>query len=205
LQIGFFGQGEGPHLDIAHHLIASAKEVMPDVDIYQLTDDKTPILEGARAVRLGGDMPMGVRRMELCASLPGEWVFCDTDIVFKKDVRGVFRKPFDIALASREGTIWAGSEYAKVMPFNTGVIFSKNPKFFQMLLPNLKAMTPAMQEWGGEQFMVNELVRHQDSPFSVEILPSSYNFTPATREEDVSHASILHYKGPRKAWITTHP
>lgn len=205
MQIGFFTQGEGPHTDIARHLIDSAKKHMPDVTVHQMTDEKTPVLPGAKAIRLPGKMPMGVRRIAICASLPGNWIFCDTDVLFRRDVRDVFDKPFDLALASREGTLWAGTDYAKQMPYNTGVVFSKNPECWQAVLDNLLKMAPNSQEWGGEQYLIGKLAQGgEGNPFSIEILPSSYNFTPATKEEDVSHAAILHLKGKRKAWTTTY-
>lgn len=203
VQLGFYAQGEGPHLQIAKYLIESAQKVMPDVPIFQLTDDKTPEIEGAKAVRIGGEMPMGVRRLTHYAALGGDWLFVDTDVLFKRDVRDVFdSKAFDVAIAEREGTYMAGTKYAERNPYNFGVVFSRNQDFWRMLLPHLKQMDPAAQEWGGEQLLTCELIHMQDSPFSVRILPSSYNFTPYRETDDVADKHILHLKGPRKSWIT---
>ncbi len=202
MRIGFFVTGEGPHLEIAKHLISSAHKVMPDVPIFQLTDTETPILRGAEGIRVGGEMPMGVRRLTHYTRLNGDWLFLDTDVLFKRDVRSVFDKPFDVAVVSREGTYMHGTEYAKAMPYNFGVMFSRSPKFWQVVLKGLQTLPPQMREWEGEQMVTCALAQRPD--FKVEVLPSAYNFTPGRREDDVSHVSILHLKGPRKAWITTY-
>jgi len=199
--IGFFAQGEGPHLAIAKHLIDSAKQVMPKVDVWHLTDGKTPAM--GRCIRIVEPMPMGIRRLEHYARLTGDWCFVDSDVVFRKDVRDVFDKPFDVALASREGTIWADGEYARVNPYNFGVVFSRCPRFWQTVIKGVESLPGGMHDWGGEQFVTCELAKRRD--FKVEILPSSYNFTPAKREDSLEHVHIAHYKGPRKAWITMPP
>lgn len=202
MRLGFYAQGQGPHLDIAKHLIASARKVMPNVDLVQLTDDKTPRLEGVKAIRIAGEMPMGVRRVSHYATLEGEWVFLDTDVIFRKSVEDVFKKAFDVAVVSREGTYMHGSDYAKAMPYNFGVVFSRSPRYWRTVLSGLRTLPKELQEWGGEQLVTCELARRKD--FNVEVLPSGYNFTPEKREDDVSGAAILHLKGPRKAWITTY-
>jgi hypothetical protein len=199
VRIGFFTQGQGPHTDIAKHLIASARKHMPHVDLVQLTDESTPRLEGVKAIRIAGEMPMGVRRLSHYATLEGEWVFLDTDVIFRKDVREVFEKPFDVAVVSREGTYMDGTEYAKVMPYNFGVVFSRSPRFWRMVLTGVRTLPKQLQEWGGEQLVTCELAKRKD--FHVEVLPSAYNFTPEKRDEDVSHAAIIHGKGGRKVWL----
>jgi hypothetical protein len=195
VQIGFFVESKG--LDFAKLLIESAKKVMPDVPIFQLTNGECEAV--AEPIRIPGSMPMGVRRLTHYSRLEGDWVFVDTDVLFLKDVRHVFDKPFDIALASRKGTLWEGSEYAKKMPHNFGVVFSRSPKFWRIALEYLKRLPPKLQEWEGEQFVTGQMAEHPG--FSVEILPSSYNFTPAEKTDDMTHVHVAHYKGPRKSWI----
>lgn len=202
MRIGFFAQGEGPHLHIAKHLIESARRLMPEVELYLLTDGQTSI-EGVEAIRIAEDMPMGVRRVQHYATLEGDWVFLDTDVVFKRDVRHVFQQAFDVAIASREGTYMHGTKYAEIMPYNFGVVFSRCPKFWETLLRHLKTLPPEFQEWGGEQRLMCEMVRTKGCPFDVRILSSAYNFTPHKEHDDMSHVFVAHYKGPRKAWITT--
>lgn len=198
MNIGFYVEDE-EYFDMARMLVRSAKEHMPDVPIYQLTREK--VRAPCEAIRIPGDMPMGVRRLKHYASLEGNWLFLDVDVLFQRDVRHVFDLPFDVAFASREGTFLENHDYAKVMPYNFGVVFSKNPAYWQMLIPHLLELSPELQEWGGEQYLAGQLANQALSCFSVEILPSAYNFTPVRRDDDFRHAAIVHYKGKRKAWI----
>lgn len=196
MRVGFFLESAG--FDMAKYLIASVNKVMPGVPVVQLTNGDAKVVDGAQVLRIPGPMPMGVRRITHYTQLEGDWCLVDSDVVFREDVRHVFDKPFDVALASREGTIWAGSEYAKVFPYNFGVVFSRNPKFWQTALRGLKSLPPKMQEWEGEQFVTGQLALRKD--FDVHILPCAYNYTPATKDEDLSNVKVLHLKGPRKAW-----
>lgn len=199
MRIGFFVQGED-HLQYARLLLASAHRAMPGTEVLQLTNGSCP--EITRAIRIPGEMPMGVRRLKHYANLEGDWLFLDTDILIKKDVGHVFDKPFDIALASRDGTAWAGTEYAKVMPYNFGVVFSRNREFWKQALAALQCAPKQLQEWEGEQRITCEMATHKRSPFGVEILSSDYNYTPKIREENLEGRFILHLKGPRKAWMS---
>lgn len=184
----------------ARTLIASAKAVMPDVEIFQLTDGACP--QVAKVIRIAGDMPMGVRRMKHYANLEGDWLFLDTDILIRKDVRPVFDKPFDVAVASRVGTYMEGSDYAKEMPFNFGVVFSRSALFWRSALSLLQALPKRYQEWEGEQRVMCAMAKDKRLPFKTEILSSAYNYTPSKKDEDLSDKFILHLKGPRKAWIS---
>jgi hypothetical protein len=199
VRVGYFAQGEGPHLETAQYLIASCRRVMPDVEIHQLTDGETPVPEGVIAQRIPGKVPMGVRRIKHYSQPEGDWLFLDTDVLVMQDVRSVFDEPFDVALASRDGTYMAGTEYARAMPYNFGVVFSRGPEFWKFMLPHLMKMPPEMQQWEGEQLLTCELAKLD--LFKTKILPSSYNFTPANRGDDVGHVHLLHLKGPRKKWL----
>lgn len=199
MRVGFFAQGDGEHLHIAKHLIRSCREVMPGAEICQLTDTHTPILEGATGVRLGGDMPMAVRRVSHHAMLSGEWLFVDTDCVLLKDVAHVFDEDFEVALTDRKGSMWEKSPYGMVMPYNMGVTFSRSPEFWGKVLQYLITLPAKYQQWEGDQRVVCEMVA---AGYPAHILPGRiYNFTPEERGADMSHAAIAHFKGPRKQWI----
>lgn len=203
MKIGFYAQGEGDHLRVARYLIDSAKDVMPGVEVFHLTDGTTPEVAGSTPLRIAERMPMGVRRIKHYSLLDGEWCFVDSDVVFKRDVREVFDKPFDVALASRIGTYMENTPYGEAFPYNFGVVFSKTKAVWQQLLFNLVTMPLDQQHWGGEQELLCHMVRQPMSHFSAEILSSDYNFTPKSKDEDVSGKAIVHYKGLRKAWIMT--
>jgi hypothetical protein len=199
MRVGFFVQGMGEHWGIARHLIASAKRVMPDVEVWQLTDGDTPKVQGIDGcVRLGGKMPMALRRMKLHSMLHGEWLFLDTDVVVQQDVREMFLNPFLVAVTDRVGSLWEHSPDVEGMPYNMGVTFSRSPEFWAEVVERLKQQPAQLQEWCGDQLVVCALAQEKLQ----KVIPGRiYNFTPATRDEDCSHAAIVHYKGARKAWI----
>lgn len=189
-------------MDIAKYLIESSRRVMPDVEVVQLTDNKTPQLEGATCIRLGGDMPMAVRRVSHHASLGGEWLFVDTDCVIRKDVRGVFADDFEVALTDRKGSMWEKSPYGMVMPYNMGVTFSRSPEFWGKVLQYLIRLPRKFQDWEGDQRVVCEMAL---AGYPVKVLPGRiYNYTPEKRDDRTDHAAILHFKGHRKLWIGDH-
>lgn len=198
MNVGFFVQGD-EHLPITKYLLESCKKSCPEAPVFQLTDEKTAAV--AEPIRIPGDMPMGVRRVSHYAALEGDWLFVDTDILIKRDVSHVFDEPFDLAVASREGTYMHGSSYSESNPYNFGVVFSRNREPWKLLLKHLREMDTQYQNWGGEQLLLGALVK--SCRYKTKVLSSSYNFTPLTRDEDLSDKHIIHLKGPRKQWIST--
>lgn len=189
------------YVGVAKPLIASVRRVMPDVEIFQLTDGKTQGYPGIGTIRLDDNVPMAVRRMLLHASLPGEWLFVDTDVVIQKDVRHVFESDFDIAVTDRVGSAWEHSPDCVGMPYNMGVTFSRRPEFWAACAEKLKTLPAKLQQWEGDQRVVCSLAKD----WKTKVLPGLvYNFTPYTKDEDRSHAAICHYKGARKAWLADH-
>lgn len=207
MRIGFFYQKTTPesviHLEVAKPMLASIRKVMPDVKVTQFTDETSEALEGVDdVVRIGGDMPMAMRRMTHHSQVDGDWCFCDTDVIFRKDVREVFEEPFDVAITDRVKTYMDGGQYAKAQPYNIGVTFSRNPKFWKLVLQSLKNFPKMFQEWEGDQMVVNGLALTPQTPFDIVVLPGYvYNFTPKHKTTNLDHASIVHLKGGRKDWI----
>ena len=145
-------------------------------------------------------MPMAMRRVSLHSMCKGDWLFVDTDIIFRKSVYNVFDDDFDIALTDRKGTITHEGDYAKIMPYNIGVVFSRKPDFWKMVEIYLARFTLPYQNWEGDQRVVCELAKPKYC-FNVKILPGAiYNYPPK-REDDPQDASIMHYKGNRKKWL----
>lgn len=199
MKIGFFCMSES-HLDFARLMVESVKRVMPDVEVWHLADGNCATIEGAHVKRISGEMPMAVRRMAHHADCQGDWLFIDSDIILQKDVRGAFDEPFDVAVTDRIDTYMEGTPYAKAMPYNMGVTFSRSPKFWQEAKHSLEMQPMKLQEWEGDQRVVCWLAKRPD--YNVKILPGRiYNYTPEFIDDDISHAAILHYKGPRKSWI----
>jgi len=200
MKIGFFCTSED-YFPYAAILIESAKKMMPDVDVYHLTDGNCSAITGSITRRLAGDMPMGVRRMSLHCECDGDWLLTDCDVMFASDVREAFDDAFNIGVTDRIGTYMENTPYAKVMPYNNGVVFSRSTDFWKEALGYLKNAPATLQEWEGEQRILCEMVEKSKN-YRFKVFPGKrYNFTPEYRDEDISHASILHYKGGRKAWM----
>lgn len=200
--VGFFTvfRRDPQHYILADILVRSIRAAMPSVPIVQFTDETSPKVDGVDEVRRKPHGKMLERRMEHYAEAKGEWLLLDTDTVVQQDVQAVFDQPFDVAVADRNWpAIPCTDEYRRVMPFNTGVIFQRNPSVYQQALAIWRGFSADEQAaWTSEQRAVAMAV----SSFTVHVLPGMvYNRPPATQHEDVSDAAIVHFKGSRKAWM----
>lgn len=185
MKVGFYHTG--PPSPYAAAMVASVRRVMPDVDVAQLPAPDGPI---ARAV------------LEAYASVEGEWLFVDTDVILQEDVRSIFDQPFDVAVATREGTFRPGEDGSKFMtrmPFNKGVVFSRSQPFWRAALDRITEMKPAAQGWMGDQQAMCDVIA--SGAFRVVTLPNRYNYPPQFRGEPVADKAALHFKGPRKPWM----
>ena len=204
MKVGFFLQGDREdYFAMARRMLSSVRAAMPGVEVYHLTDEATKGVEGVDGVRcFQGAMPMAVRRMLHHAACEGEWLFIDCDVIVQKDVRDVFDdKSFEVAVTDRDGTITNESKYAQVMPYNIGVVFSRSQDFWMSIVHHMRGLPEKFQQWEGDQRLVCEMLRQGKHPFKVKVLPGyTYNYPPK-HAEDGAHASILHYKGARKAYL----
>jgi hypothetical protein len=202
LRVGFFTD-RTRYFPQARAMVSSVRRHMPGVEIVQLTDGKCPAFPGVTVERIGGEMPLMRRRIEHYERLDGEWLFLDTDTLVRADVRDVFDRDFDIALADRGLTDKDDPRlhlYAKTMPWNIGVIFSRSRKFWRDVLVLMRELPTHWQEWEGEQVSTCEVAK--GGKYKVEILSRYYNYTPDTPLEVADRALILHLKGKaRKRWI----
>lgn len=194
---------------IAERMVRSVHEAMPEVPVLQFTHLNNVLasrIEGVDAVQVVDDAPLCVSVLDAFAQCgDGDWLLLDTDVVVQSDVRHVFDQPFDIAVATREGTLRpkeTGSKMMTSMPFNKGAVFSRSPVFWKAARELLKTMKPAAQSWMGDQRAMNDVIA--TGSFDVHVLDNHYNYPPFTADEDVSFRSIVHYKGPRKTWMV-HP
>jgi hypothetical protein len=99
-----------------------------------------------------------------------DWLFVDTDIEIRADVRHVFEDPdadFDIAVAERTGTLTEDelhkgeqrSFMAKFGPHNKGAVFSRSSAFWEDAADWLRHQTESKQHWMGDQEAMN--ARHR--------------------------------------------
>lgn len=204
MKVGFFhvDRGETPHRRLAGLLIASVRRAMPGVPIVHLTDAVTPPIDGVDLVMEHPQGPVALACLDAYAACTGEWLFVDTDVIVRRDVRAVFDRSFDIAVADREGTLLPkelGTKFMARMPFNKGAVFSRCPAFWRAASDRLRTMSSRRQEWMGDQQAMNDVIGTK--AFNVAVLPASFNYPPTSRTDDVREMSILHYKGSRKGWM----
>jgi lipopolysaccharide biosynthesis glycosyltransferase len=189
VKIGFwlYDYGDGYDLtefkSLAKLMVASARVVMPGVQIIQLTDQKTEAL--VDLVHRTELRHYEAQRFWAGSEIEDDLLYVDVDVLFNKDVRDVFEMDFDVAVAERVGP---GSKEQK---FNSGVVFSKSPAFWRACAVETEKKSPRDLMWAQEAF--NNVVR--EGGFKVKVLPSEYNFSPRSF---VTDKAIVHYKGKRK-------
>ena len=172
--------------------------------VVQLSDLDTPEVEGVDdVVRLPMREALMPFRLRHLADCPYEqWVTFDTDILVKKSLDDVWARDFDIAITHRtEGRcLHNGVDIAPAMPFNTGVMFSRDPEFWRQAYLWLRKQPQENQIWWGDQLAVAEIAKRNQ--FHILVLPGSeFNWTPDTPGEK-SDARVWHYKGAnRKEWM----
>lgn len=206
MKVGFFHQGPGGTLytRLACVLMASVRQSMPGVPIVHLTDQDTAGIRGADEVLRVPNGPMALTILEAYAGCGvGDWLLLDSDVMVQADVQHVFEenKTFDVAVATREGTLRpkeVGTKFMETMPFNKGAVFSRSPAFWRAAAEWLKTQPEKLQMWMGDQRAMNEVIA--TDRFNVRVLPAAYNYPPFTKG-DVADKAVLHYKGSRKAWM----
>lgn len=204
MKVGCFhvSRGVTPHERLARILIASVRQWMPTVPIVHFTDTATRALTGVDEVRRRPAGPIALGCLDAYAAAgEGDWLFVDTDVVIQRDVRWIFDRSFDLAVASREGTLLekeVGTTFMASMPHNKGAVFSRSPAFWRAAAAHLRTLSAKRQEWMGDQVAMNAVIA--SGAFTIEILDPRYNWPPK-HADDVRDKAILHYKGKRKAWI----
>jgi hypothetical protein len=173
--------------------------------LVQMTDLDTPEIDGVdeviRLPMLVGLMPY---RLKHLAQLPYRtWVTFDTDIIIKKPLSDVWDREFDVAVTERgPGRCLdpSGKDIAPCMPFNTGVMFSREPVFWREAYEWLRKQPGEYQDWWGDQLAVSHVAHERR--YHVLVLPGcEFNWTPK-RPEQTSEARVWHYKGAeRKQWL----
>lgn len=212
MNIGFFhiqaGESSDEGYACAKLLVASVRRCLPSAQIVHFTDLTSPGVKGVDAVRRKPSEPMALLRMRHHAGVDGEWLFVDTDVIVQRSaVRKVFDdEDFDIAITDRTWPhLRAAVGFTEAMPFNTGVMFSRCPRFWGDVYCRLRHLEPAQQQWMGDQEVICEIVTEESPRYRVRHLRGhKYNFPPSipndvpngkTLQED---AYIVHYKGPKR-------
>lgn len=194
----------GEDVRLPELMVKSVLKAMPGVEIVQLTDMVTPQIKGVSSViRKPYDGLLMTFRMQHLAELTGDWITLDTDIIVLKDLRSVFAKdyPFDVALTRRYGKILDkdGIDIVAHMPYNTGVMFSRNRQFWKDAYKALLRMPASAHQWWGDQLSVR--LAAESNRYSVlELNCDEYNYSP-DKEGEKKDVFVLHFKGKRKDWM----
>jgi hypothetical protein len=206
VRVGFYTAYERDpmHYVLGAAMIRSVKAAMPGVEIVQLTDETSPPVLGVDDVRRLPREPLCVgtaRHYSLCE---GEWLLLDTDILVQKDVRHLFDgATWDFAVTDRSGTLVSGESLNPWCgDYNIGVFFQRNGRpFWERVVEELLKMESKHQKWMGNQIVSGRLLKEGGWNFA--ILPGiEFNYPPKHQKDDFSHASIVHFKGPkRKFWM----
>lgn len=216
MTVGFLHVEPGePDLDgraRAEGMTRSVRRVMPCVPVVQFTDTATEAIAGVDDVRRMEPAPLALMRFRHQAAVTGEWLFLDTDVLVQRDVRHVFAdQSFDVAITTRNWPhLRPAYGFAERMPFNAGVVFSRQPKFWRAAIRLLTSDASADAEFMGHQQVICQLAGSRQ--FTVRRLQGSrYNFPPyvagpkdggdpALSAKMAKKAAIVHYKGAtRKA------
>ena len=186
----------------AEKMVQSARKACKNAQIIQLSDEHTQIVKDVdKVVRKPYNGKLMLFRMQHLADLRGEWVNLDTDIIVKKDLADVFNLDFDVALTKRESPILDsnGFDITTIMPYNGGVIFSRNHLFWQDALRKIESLNHEQHDWWGDQVAI-KLVADTNYYNIVELPCDEYNYTPSNAEER-KDVYVYHFKGQRKDWM----
>jgi hypothetical protein len=189
----------------ARALVKSIRTVMPRTPVVQLTDDSSPEVVGVDDVKRFKSEPMARMRMRHHGSLTGEWLFVDADVLIQRDVRDVFNAEFDLAVTNRDWPhVKPAAGFTEAMPYNMGVVFSRNPQFWGEAYAQLRELPKPAQRWMGDQEVFGDLIATRR--YNVKMLSGTvYNYPPAVRGEETAYtraleaeAAIVHFKGARR-------
>ena len=187
---------------LAEKMVQSVIKAIKGAEIVQLTDMLTEPVKGVHSViRKPYDGNLMTFRMLHLAELKGEWITLDTDVIVLKDLSEVFKQDFDVALTKRTGPILDnnGIDIARIMPYNTGVMFSKNQMFWKSAYKTLVQMPAETHKWYGDQLSVR-ITADSTTLKVLELDCEQYNYTPNTADER-KDCYVLHFKGNRKDWM----
>lgn len=175
--------------------VMRARKHMPKAEIVLLTTDDFPDTDWNvdRVERLGPNMGgfYGYRKCKAQSTEDGDCLFLDVDCFVKKDVSHVFDKDFDAALCLRYMT-----KMVEKNPFNGGVAFSRNKKFWEEVAGTPDCHTSTVDTEGRfSRIAMND-------KYDIKALNGDlYNYPPKAADDDLMGKYIVHYKGDRKQWL----
>lgn len=175
---------------------------MPGATLLHMTDPATPAIAGCERQELPyDDERLMTYRLAHLAIPSDPMVILDTDITVQSDLSPVMDCEFDVALTKREGVILSeGRNIVELMPYNTGVMFSKCQAFWRDCAESCARAPDDVQRWWGDQLSV-KLIADSGRYRVLELPCEKFNYTPKSENEDTSMRHVVHWKGPRKEWM----
>lgn len=188
---------------IAYEMVKSVRRHMPDAELIHVLEEGGEMLDCFDSfmwVSPNGDFVEQLLRV--MAQLDGDVISLDYDIIVQDNLSHVFAHDFDVAFTKRpsEDKTVNKSMYDS---YNMGVIFSKSRDFWQKAL-ELYLIQEQRDGWLKSQSLVGLIAQYLAKRHGVKLLElpgETYNYSPLTRDEDVSGRKIVHYKGRRKSWM----
>lgn len=200
-RVGFFTvlRKDPKHYELAETMVKSVRQHMPGTPIVHFTDETSPGVRGVDEVLRRANGKMLEVRLQHYADCQGDWLLLDTDTKLYGDPSNVFELPFDVALSDRNWPHLPQSfEVMLTMPYNSGVVFSRNQQFWSDVLSVWQKN--AENDWLSEQRAVWTVVR--SGLHHVRVLNGAvYNYPPRVKDDPCTGVVIAHYKGNRKAWM----
>lgn len=181
-------------LPMAEMCVASIRHHHPQSHIVHLTDATTEPMdvdEVWRAVKLDDLAYERVRMFSGMDATPT--VVLDADTLICRPLDDVWSNEFDVALT------WRPNQPA--MPYNSGVIFCREPKFFASLLSRMENV-PRYREFLPSQEAL--ALEAHCGKWRVHVLKCSEWNNSDLNDECIPPARILHYKGARKKYMQGH-
>lgn len=190
----------GVEMDLPPLMVRSVREAMPNAQIVMLTDEWTTKVDGVdEVIRRPRKCPMSMHRLEHWATCPyDEWVTVDTDVIVRKSIEDVFERSFDVALTLRRRPLKMPP--LPIQHYNIGVMFSRNPDFWQESWASAKAQPYRVQEL----FMADQLAVCMTAPkYNTLDLPMvEFNYKPGSSDDSCPGSRVVHYAGlDRKKWM----
>ena len=144
-------------------------------------------------------------------------VLLDSDILINENLESLFDNEFDLALTIRDD---------QEMPINGGIIYisKKNPEpvinFFEKLYVLYTEKYQEKSQWWGDQYALADVIGYKENTqfesgiieidnIKVLLLPCEiYNFSPNYESNldvyELKDKKILHFKGPRKQYMSVY-
>lgn len=173
--------------DLVSIMIQSVRKNIPTAKIVQLSDNNTQRIDNVDEYYTFGEfsqylMPTRLDYqarylMHRCGI--GEHVaFVDPDVIFQDDINPMFDDDFDIGLTWRDNM----GQLSESMPFNTGIVLTKNSQQAQQFWDNgskaILAANEQIKTWYGDQlFIANAIgIANYESRTSDFITNNGINF-----------------------------